>query len=129
MRNKVILVGNVGKDPEIKYMSNGGAVANFSLATNFGSGEKKKTEWHRCVAFEKTAGIVEKYITKGMRIYVEGRLQTREWEDKSGTRHYTTEIVVSDICMLGDRKEDDGGSNQQSRSKPSYDDMKDDISF
>lgn len=122
MRNKVILVGNVGKDPEIKYMSNGGAVANFSLATTFGSGEKKKTEWHKCVAFEKTAEIVEKYITKGMRIYVEGRLQTREWEDKSQVRHYTTEVVVSDICMLGDRRDDDAKKPETKKPSINYDD-------
>ncbi len=111
--NKVILVGNLGNDPEVKYMPNGNAVANVSIATTESwkdkqTGEQKdRTEWHRCVFFRRLAEIAGEYLKKGSQVYIEGKLQTRKWQDKSGTDHYTTEIVVNDMQMLGGRS---GGS-------------------
>ncbi len=107
--NKVILVGNLGKDPEIRYVPNGGAVANLNIATSESwkdkaTGEKQeRTEWHRVVFFGKLAEIANEYLKKGAQIYVEGRLQTRKWQDKSGQDRYTTEIVGSELQMLGGR--------------------------
>jgi len=107
--NKVILVGNLGKDPEIRYIPNGGAVANLNIATSESwkdktTGEKQeRTEWHRVVFFGKLAEIANEYLKKGAQIYVEGRLQTRKWQDKGGQDRYTTEIVGSDLQMLGGR--------------------------
>jgi single-strand DNA-binding protein len=107
--NKVILLGRVGKDPEIRNLDNGNAVANFSLATSESykdkkTGEKKEnTEWSNIVAWGKTAEIVQKYVRKGDQIYVEGKLQTRSWE-KDGVTRYTTEIVVNNLTMLGGKK-------------------------
>lgn len=114
--NKVILVGNIGKDPEIRYAPNGGAVANLSVATSESwkdktSGEKQeRTEWHRVVFFGKLAEIANEYLKKGAQIYVEGRLQTRKWQDKEGKERYTTEIVGSELQMLGGRGA--GGSSE-----------------
>jgi single-strand DNA-binding protein len=110
--NKAILVGHVGKDPEIRYSASSNAVASFSLATNRvrknQQGEKvEETEWHRIVAFGKVAEICRDYVHKGKQIYIEGRLQTREWEDKSGSRRSTTEIVTEVLQMLGQRNHDD----------------------
>ncbi|MHB8252451.1 MAG: single-stranded DNA-binding protein [Acidiferrobacter sp.] len=107
--NKVILVGNLGKDPEIRYVPNGGAVANLNIATSESwkdktTGEKQeRTEWHRVVFFGKLAEIANEYLKKGAQIYVEGRLQTRKWQDKGGQDRYTTEIVGSELQMLGGR--------------------------
>ncbi|MUP36580.1 single-stranded DNA-binding protein [Labilibaculum euxinus] len=108
--NKVILVGNVGKDPEVKYLDNGVAVCNFSLATsetyNNKSGEKvTQTEWHNIVLWRKLAEIAETYVKKGMQIYVEGQLRTRNWEDKDGVKRYTTEIFGTSMQMLGRKAE------------------------
>lgn len=124
MKNKVFLIGNVGRDPEIKYLISGDAVANFSLATTMKYKGEEKTEWHRIVAFGKVVDVIEKYITKGSRICVEGRLQTREWEDKGGTKHYTTEIVMSDLSMLGG-----GERNEKEPGKKSKSDDLDDVPF
>lgn len=105
--NKVILIGNLGADPEIKYLSNGTTVANFRIATsenrvNRASGEKTTiTEWHRIVAFGRLAEICGEYLSKGKQVYVEGRLRTRSWEDKDGNRRSTTEIVATQMQMLG----------------------------
>lgn len=105
--NKVILVGHLGSDPDIKYMPSGSAVVNVSLATTDAwkdkeTGEKReKTEWHRLVFFGKLAEIVAEYTRKGSQIYAEGRLQTRKWQDKEGNDHYTTEIICNDMQMLG----------------------------
>jgi len=113
--NKVILVGNLGADPEVRYMPNGGAVANVTIATteswkDKSSGEQQeKTEWHRVVFFARLAEIVGEYLKKGSQIYVEGRLQTRKWQDKSGVDRYTTEIVASEMQMLGGRGGAAGG--------------------
>ena len=107
--NKVILVGNLGRDPEVRYSPNGQAVANATLATSESwkdktSGEKQeRTEWHRVVFFGRLAEIAGEYLKKGAQIYVEGRLQTRKWQDKDGKDRYTTEIVANDMQMLGSR--------------------------
>jgi single-strand DNA-binding protein len=107
--NKVILVGNLGKDPETKYMPSGDAVCNFSLATTDSwkdktSGEKvEKTEWHNIVAFKRTAEIAGEYLRKGSQVYIEGKLKTRKWQDKNGNDRWTTEIEARDMQMLGSR--------------------------
>lgn len=107
--NKVILVGNLGRDPEVRYSPSGQAVANVTLATSESwkdknSGEKQeRTEWHRIVFFGRLAEIAGEYLKKGAQVYVEGRLQTRKWQDKDGNDRYTTEIVASDMQMLGSR--------------------------
>jgi single-strand DNA-binding protein len=121
--NKVILLGNLGKDPEIKYMPNGNAVANITLATSEtwndkSSGEKQeKTEWHRVVFFGKLAEIVGQYLKKGSKIYVEGKLQTRKWQGQDGQDKYTTEVVVDiggTMQMLDGRGEGAGSAPAQS---------------
>ena len=108
--NKVILVGNLGKDPEVRYSPNGGAVANITIATSESwkdktTGEKQeKTEWHRVVFFGRLAEIAGEYLKKGAQVYIEGRLQTRKWQDKEGKDRYTTEIVAGEMQMLGSRE-------------------------
>jgi len=107
--NKAILIGNLGKDPEVRYTPSGLAVANFNIATSErwkgkDTGEmNERTEWHRIVAFGKLGEICGEYLSKGKQVYIEGRIQTREWEDRDGNRRYTTEIVASDMKMLGAR--------------------------
>jgi single-strand DNA-binding protein len=107
--NKVILVGHLGKDPEVRYMPSGNAVCNVTLATSDSwkdkqSGEQKdRTEWHNLVFYGRLAEIAGEYLRKGSQAYVEGRLQTRKWQDKSGNDRYTTEIIVNDMQMLGGR--------------------------
>jgi single-strand DNA-binding protein len=119
--NKVILVGNLGKDPEIRYTAAGAAIANITIATSESwrdkqSGEKQeKTEWHRVVFFSRLAEIVGEYLKKGSQVYVEGRLQTRKWQDKSGQDRYTTEVVANEMQMLGSRG-DGGGGGQASQT-------------
>ncbi len=114
--NKVILVGNLGRDPEIRYTPNGSAVCNVTIATsrvrkNKDSGDKTEdTEWHRVVFFDKLAEIAGEYLKKGRSVYVEGRLQTRKWTDKDGVEKYTTEIVASEMQMLGSREGMGGGA-------------------
>ena len=104
--NKVILVGNLGNDPEVRYMPNGGAVATISVATSDSWKDKQtgemqdRTEWHRVVFFSRLAEIVGEYLRKGSKIYVEGSLRTRKWQDKNGADRYTTEIVASEMQML-----------------------------
>jgi single-strand DNA-binding protein len=109
--NKVILVGNLGRDPEVRYTPGGSAVANFTLATtdrwNDPSGEKKeRTEWHRIVVWGKQAEIAGEYLRKGRQVYVEGSLQTREWTDRDGNKRYTTEVRAQRFQMLGARPGD-----------------------
>jgi len=105
--NKVILIGNLGADPEVKYLSSGTTVANFRMATsesrvNRSSGEKTTiTEWHRIVAFGRLAEICGEYLNKGKQVYIEGRIRTRSWEDKEGNRKFTTEIIANQMQMLG----------------------------
>ena len=107
--NKAIIVGNLGRDPEVRYTANGNAIANITVATTESwkdkqSGERQeKTEWHRVVFFGRLAEIAGEYLKKGSQVYIEGRLQTRKWEDKSGQERYTTEIVASEMQMLGSR--------------------------
>lgn len=118
--NKVILIGNLGSDPEVRYMPNGGAVANITLATSDSwrdkaTGEQReKTEWHRVALFGKLAEIAGEYLRKGSQVYIEGQLQTRKWQDQSGQDRYTTEVVVQGfngvMQMLGGRN---GGAPQQ----------------
>jgi len=108
--NKVILVGNLGRDPELRYTPSGQAVANFTLATNDNytdkSGERQeRTEWHRIVVWARTAELCSQYLSKGRPVYLEGRLQTREWEDKEGVKRQTTEIVANTVQFLGGRGE------------------------
>ena len=105
--NKVIVIGNLGRDPELRYTKGGQAVVNFSVATTerFGGREggepQERTEWHRIVAWGKLAELANEYLSKGRQVYIEGRLQTRQWEDKEGNRRYTTEIVAQVMQMLG----------------------------
>jgi len=104
--NKVILVGNLGADPEVKFLTSGTQVANFRIATTENrvnrSGEKvSTTEWHRIVAFGRLAEICGQYLTKGKQVYIEGRIRTRSWEDKDGNRRFTTEILANQMQMLG----------------------------
>jgi len=156
--NKVIIVGNLGRDPEVRYTPNGSAVCNVTVATsrvkkNKESGEKSEdTEWHRIVFFDKLAEIAGEYLKKGRSVYVEGRLQTRKWTDKDGVEKFTTEIVATEMQMLGSREgmggaapsSDDGGGYERSApaSRPAaaaanrpaakssgFSDMDDDIPF
>jgi len=104
--NKVILVGNLGADPQLRYTQGGTAVANFNLATserytNKNGEREERTEWHRVVAWAKLAEICSEYLKKGKQIYIEGRLQTRTWEDQSGVKKYTTEVIAQNMVMLG----------------------------
>jgi single-strand DNA-binding protein len=143
--NKVQLIGYLGKDPETRYMQSGKAVTNFSIATSESwkdkDGERQeKTEWHNIVAFDKVAEIAGQYLQKGSRVYVEGKLQTRKWEDKEGKDRYTTEIVVNQLLML-DGKSDERGESEERRpareerkparreAPPADDDWSDDIPF
>ena len=139
--NKVILVGNLGADPETRFMPNGDAVANIRLATSESwkdkaSGEKKElTEWHRVVFYRGLAEIVGKYLKKGSTVYIEGRIRTRKWQDKEGQDRYTTEIEANEMQMLGGKPSGDSAPsekpqrNAQGGPKPSFEDMDDDIPF
>ena len=119
--NKVILIGNLGKDPETRNMPNGESVTNITLATTEKwkdkSGEKQeKTEWHRVTFYRKLAEIAGEYLKKGHPVYIEGSLATRKWTDKAGAERYTTEIIANEMKMLGSKPE--GGSSQQQRPAP-----------
>ena len=138
--NKVIVVGNLGADPDARYMPNGNAVTNISVATTSSwkdkeSGERQeKTEWHRVVFFGRLAEIASEYLKKGSQVYVEGRLQTRKWEDKEGNDRWTTEIVANEMQMLGERISSSSNSNNSNTPKNSSsefasDDFDDDIPF
>ena len=102
--NKAILIGRLGRDPETRYTTSGTAVCNFSMATSTKYNDKEQTEWHNIVTFGKLAEICGEYLTKGKQVYIEGRLQTREWEDKDGNKRKTTEIVANTMQMLGDKE-------------------------
>lgn len=120
--NKVILIGNLGADPEVRYTQNSTAVAQFTVATSETwkdkqTGEpKEQTEWHRCVAYRRLAEIVGEYLRKGSKVYIEGRLQTRKWQGQDGQDRYTTEIVVNDLQMLDGRA--DNTQPRQNTSQP-----------
>ena len=121
--NKVILIGNLGADPDLRHTPSGTAVSNLRLATtevfSTREGEKnKRTEWHRVVAFGRLAEICNQYLKKGRQVYIEGRLQTREWEDKNGDKRYTTEIVATNMTMLGGRGEGGGGYAADDAAQP-----------
>jgi single-strand DNA-binding protein len=115
--NKVIIVGNVGGDPETRYMPSGSAVTNLTVATNESwkdkqTGEQKeRTEWHRVAMFNRLAEIAAEYLRKGSQVYIEGKLRTRKWQDKSGNDRYTTEIIADEMQMLGGRGGSGGGGN------------------
>jgi single-strand DNA-binding protein len=152
--NKVILIGNLGKDPEVRYAPSGSAICNVTIATSRQwkdktSGEKQEeTEWHRVVFYDRLAEIAGEYLKKGRPVYVEGRLKTRKWTDKEGVEKYTTEIVAAEMQLLGSRESgggDDAGGGQRSAPAPraaagrpaaaapksatGFDDMDDDIPF
>ena len=131
--NKVILIGNLGRDPEVRYTPNGSAVCNVSVATtrnwkNKDSGERmEETEWHRVVFFDRLAEIAGEYLKKGRSVYVEGRLKTRKWQDKDGKDQYTTEVMATVMQMLGSREgmgggagggDDDGGGYAERSTPP-----------
>ena len=144
--NKVIIIGNLGKEPDTRYMPNGDAVCNITVATtdtwkDKDSGEKKEaTEWHRIVFFRKLAEIANQYLRKGSQVYIEGALKTRKWQDKDGQDRYTTEIVADEMKMLGGKRD---GEQPRSESTPEprqqrapaqnsgggFADMSDDIPF
>jgi len=157
--NKVILIGNLGRDPEVRYAPSGAAICNVTIATsrqwkNKDSGERQEeTEWHRVVFYDRLAEIAGEYLKKGKSVYVEGRLKTRKWTDKDGVDKYTTEIIAQEMTMLGGREgmgggqmDDEGGGGRPARSAPAprpapsprpapkssstgFDDMDDDIPF
>ncbi len=139
--NRCTFIGNLGKDPETRYMPDGGAITNFSIGVNESwkdkNGDKQeKTEWVRCSAFQKLAEICGEYLKKGSLVYIEGRLQTRKWQDKDGADRYTTEIVVDKMVMLGGKREE--GEQSERKERPAaaksggtskFDDMPDDLVF
>ncbi|HEX7435487.1 MAG TPA: single-stranded DNA-binding protein [Caldimonas sp.] len=116
--NKVIIIGNLGRDPEVRYTPNGAAVCNVSVATtrtwkNKDSGDKvEETEWHRVVFYDRLAEIAGEYLKKGRSVYVEGRLKTRKWQDKDGAEKYSTEIIAEEMKMLGGREGMGGGAEE-----------------
>lgn len=135
MINKVILIGNLGADPEVRYAQSGTAVANFRIATTETwkkqDGTKEElTEWHRIVAFKRLAEICGEYLSKGSRVYIEGKIQTRKWQDKNGQDRYTTEIVANEMKMLSSRSGGDGG-NYRADEEPPFPEpvMGDDVPF
>ncbi len=123
--NKVILIGNLGKDPEVRYLEGGTAVAKFTLATSENykdktSGERKTlTEWHNIVVWRGLAEVAEKYLKKGSQIYIEGKLRSRQWQDKDGVNRYTTEIVADTLQMIGKKDDTSGNAQNQSSSTSS----------
>ena len=136
--NKVIVVGNLGRDPETRYMPNGEAVTNIAVATteswkDKATGEKKEqTEWHRITFYRKLAEIAGQYLSKGSSVYVEGKLQTRKWQDKDGIERYTTEIIADSLQMLGGgpKKQGEGDSeNVKAKQAPNFSEMDADIPF
>lgn len=152
--NKVILIGNLGKDPETRYLPDGGAITNVTIATtdtwkDKGGEKQERTEWHRVVFFKRLAEIAGEYLKKGSQVYIEGSLQTRKWQDKEGQDRYTTEIVANEMRMLGRREGMGGGSEGAGFDRPErgtsgaapaskpaqkggaskFDDMDDDIPF
>jgi single-strand DNA-binding protein len=120
--NKVILVGNVGKDPEIRHLENGSAMCTFSLATsetytNKNNERITNTEWHNLILWRGLAEVAQKYVKKGSQIYVEGKIRTRSWDDKDGNKRYSTDIVVDNMKLLGKRSDSEQGAAQAATSK------------
>lgn len=133
--NKVILVGNVGQDPETKFLPSGGAVTNLSVATseawkdkNTGQ-QQERTEWHRVVFFNRLAEIAAQYLTKGSKVYIEGSLRTRKWQGQDGSDRYTTEIVASEMQMLDSRNSDSPQQSQKPTAAPQGFSDLDDVPF
>ena len=128
--NKVILVGNLGKDPEVRHLENGAAVANFSIATSETykdrkTGEKvSQTEWHNIVAWRGLAEIAERYLKKGHKVYIEGKLKTRSWQDQDGNNRYSTEIITDNLTMLGNSNSNDSKSNFEKQQSAKNDSKK-----
>jgi single-strand DNA-binding protein len=121
--NKVLLMGNLGRDPEVRFTAGGTAVANFSIATNESWKDKngqqqEKTEWHRIVVWGKLAELCGEYLKKGRQAFIEGRLQTREWTDKEGKKNYSTEIVANNVQFIGGRPDGAGAAAQGNNSTP-----------
>ncbi|MFC1542099.1 single-stranded DNA-binding protein [Candidatus Latescibacterota bacterium] len=140
--NKVLLIGNLGNDPEIKYSQSGNAIANISIATTEGrknaNGEwEDYTEWHRVVMFGKLAETCKDYLRKGSKVFIEGRIQTRSWEDKDGKKNYMTEVVGASMLMLDSKGSDssmntassDSGSGNESRQSSNMPNEEDDLPF
>lgn len=136
--NKAVLIGRLGKDPEKRNMTNGDAVTNISLATTESwkdrNGEKQdRTEWHKIVAYRKLAEIMGEYLKKGSQVYIEGKLATRKWTDKNGMERYTTEIIATDMKMLGSKQSDSDNAGQSAqdyqntKSGSGFEDMEDDV--
>ncbi len=123
--NKVILIGNLGKDPEVRHLENGACVANFSIATSENykdrkTGEKvSQTEWHNIVVWRGLAEVTEKYLKKGDKVYIEGKLKTRSWKDQDGNNRYTTEIIADNLTMLGKSPENKLSTNNLVKEKTS----------
>ena len=129
--NKAILVGNLGKDPEVRYLDSGVAVANFSLATSESYKNKEgervsQTEWHNIVVWRGLAEVAEKWLKKGSSVYIEGKIRTRKWEDKEGNTRYTTEILADNMTMLGGKPSTDSTNNE---TVDSSNDSSDDLPF
>lgn len=119
--NKVLLIGRLGKDPEIRYTPDGSPVANFSLATSENWTDKsgtrqERTEWHNIVAWRKLADLSKRFLTKGRQVYIEGRIQTREWDDRDGNKRRTTEVIANQMVLLGSRSE--GGESSYAAAAP-----------
>lgn len=137
--NKVILVGNLGKDPEVRHLENGASVANFPLATTESYKDKngnrqEQTEWHNIVLWRGLAQVAEQYLKKGSQVYIEGKIRSRSWQDKEGNTRYTTEIVGDNMTMLGGRSDNNASKTaESSRTSPvennNEDDSKDDLPF
>ena len=137
--NKAILIGSLGRDPEVRFMPNGEAVCNFSIATSENwkdkQGQKQeKTEWHNIVMYRKLAEIAGEYLKKGAPVYIEGRIQTRKWQDKDGNDRYSTEIIADQMQMLGSKKDSESVTPQRQDPKANepkqsggFDDVSDDI--
>jgi single-strand DNA-binding protein len=123
--NKAMIIGNLGQDPEVRYMNNGNAVATISVATSEKwkdkqTGEQKeKTEWHRILFFGKLGEVAGEYLRKGSKVYIEGKIQTRKWQDKDGSDRYSTEIIANELKMLSPKNNDDGRKeNKKPSNKP-----------
>lgn len=137
--NKVILIGNLGKDPEVRHLESGAVVANFPIATSESYKDRKtgekitQTEWHNIVIWRGLAEVAEKYLKKGSSVYIEGKLRTRSWDDKEGNKRYTTEIVADNMTMLGGKSDSgsssDNNSSQESASSTFEGDSSGDLPF
>lgn len=137
--NKVILIGNLGKDPEVRHLESGAVVANFPIATSETYKDRKtgekitQTEWHNIVIWRGLAEVAEKYLKKGNSVYIEGKLRTRSWDDKEGNKRYTTEVVADNMTMLGGKPDSnnssDNNNSQSSAASPFDDDSSGDLPF